>query len=295
MQGWHASLDLTFTEGEGKTIVNKKHKGPLQVQRPFYPEPDGTGHVYLLHPPGGVVGGDGLLLNAYLHNNTAGLITTPGATKIYRSNGMRSTVMQNLWLSDKSTLEWLPQETIVFSGAEIELVTEVHLETQTCFIGWEIICLGRPASGEQFTTGECRQRFELWYKDHPLWIDRSTFTGGSEMLNAPWGLNGRTVVGTMVCTIESAQSVHKLRELFSEFLPNKEIVEQQNPEESQNTETLGVNKKYVLAITQCDSVIVCRYLGDSAEQARMLLASAWNMLRFETQFKPAVYPRIWNT
>ncbi len=87
------------------------------VQRPFYPE-GGTCHVYLLHPPGGVVGGDQLELQVQSEPGSHALITTPAATKFYRAGPHpHSLLQQNLQVRD-ATLEWLPQETIVFDGAE---------------------------------------------------------------------------------------------------------------------------------------------------------------------------------
>ncbi len=54
--GWKANLSLEFKATALRTVISKReHKGPLAIQRPFYPEDD-VCHVYLLHPPGGVVG-----------------------------------------------------------------------------------------------------------------------------------------------------------------------------------------------------------------------------------------------
>ena len=86
-QGWIAKLELNFSVSRSKTFLSKrKHIGPLTVQQPFYPE-EGLCHLYLLHPPGGVVGGDQLSIVVKTDSDSGALITTPGATKIYRSNG----------------------------------------------------------------------------------------------------------------------------------------------------------------------------------------------------------------
>ena len=71
--GWRAELSLGFTaepvvdgprDGAPAApltrLTTRAHRGPLVVQRPFYPEGPGVPHVYLLHPPGGIVGGDSL-------------------------------------------------------------------------------------------------------------------------------------------------------------------------------------------------------------------------------------------
>src|SRR5262245_14402851 len=114
--GWLASLDLEFARSGSRTVLARRsHVGPLIVQRPFYPEGD-VCHVYLVHPPGGVVGGDTLELRARVHDGAHALITTPAATKFYRSEGRMARQVQDIAL-DAAIFEWLPQETILFADA----------------------------------------------------------------------------------------------------------------------------------------------------------------------------------
>jgi urease accessory protein len=116
-KGWQATLDLHFQHRGGKTVLTSaRHVGPLTVQRPFYPEDD-TCHLYLLHPPGGIVGGDELTIRAALDSGCHTLITMPGASKFYRSSGAQAHLHQRLTLAERSTLEWLPQDAIFFPGA----------------------------------------------------------------------------------------------------------------------------------------------------------------------------------
>ena len=64
---WPARLNLSFAERAGRTVLTgQRHSGPLLAQKPFYPEPNGCCHIYLIYPPGGIVGGDELSLNAML-------------------------------------------------------------------------------------------------------------------------------------------------------------------------------------------------------------------------------------
>ncbi len=115
-KGWQATLDLRFQQAGGKTVLaSAQHVGPLTVQRPFYPEEE-TCHLYLLHPPGGIVGGDELTISAHLAPGCHTLITMPGASKFYRSSGAQALVRQQLTLAPQATLEWLPQDAIFFPG-----------------------------------------------------------------------------------------------------------------------------------------------------------------------------------
>src|SRR4026209_1310331 len=136
--GWLASLDLEFAASGSRTVLARRsHVGPLVVQRPFYPEGD-VCHVYLVHPPGGVVGGDTLELRARVQDGAHALITTPAATKFYRSEGRLVRPLQDL-APGAAPFEWLPQETILFPDAYAGIATRVRLGERSKFIGWEIV------------------------------------------------------------------------------------------------------------------------------------------------------------
>ena len=271
--GWQAALDLHFERSGARTVLaQRRHVGPLQVQRPFYPEGDDTCHVYLLHPPGGVVGGDQLRIGIDVAAGAHALITTPAAGKWYRSAGRVATLDQYLTVAAHALLEWLPQESIVFDGAHVATNTRVELADTAKFLGWELMCLGRPAAAELFTHGVLRQRVEVWRNGAPLWIEGSRLCGGEPVLTAAWGLRGHSVTGTLACTSTVPQLVTHVREAWA---------------------TLSGNA--LVSATQLDSVVVCRYLGDDAEQARACFRAAWAVLRPAVFGKDACPPRIWAT
>jgi len=144
--GWQACLELGFEKRGLRTVAaQRRHYGPLAVQRPFYPEGD-VCHLYLLHPPGGVVGGDTLDIRVRAGTGARALVTTPGATKFYRSAGATAAVTQTLQVDAGAVLEWLPQEAILFQGAVARQQTCIELAAGACFAGWDILCLGRPAN-----------------------------------------------------------------------------------------------------------------------------------------------------
>ena len=271
--GWRACLKLGFAANDGRTVLaDRSHSGPLRVQRPFYPEGvAGPCHVYLLHPPGGVVGGDELNININVQPGANALITTPAANKFYRSAGATAVVAQTLSVADGGSLEWLPQDNIVFSGAMARQRTRVDLAGTASFIGWEITSLGRPAAGELFARGDFDTKLELWRDGRPLLIERTNLAAPGAMFAAPWGLNGATVFGTLVCVGKFVDAVGVLRRQW----------------ENRNIDCMTV--------TQLDQVLVCRYLGDRADHARDLLNEAWTVLRPLALGREAHAPRIWAT
>ena len=255
-------------QGTRTVLARRAHEGPLVVQRPFYPEGD-VCHVYLVHPPGGVVGGDTLELHARVRDGAHALITTPAATKFYRSEGRLARQLQDIAL-DAATFEWLPQETILFPDAHAHIGTRVRLSERSKFIGWEIVCYGRPASGLLYTSGRAHQDFELWLNDVPLVLDHLRLEGGGDSMQARFGLAGHTALGTMIA-YPADQALLEL------------------------ARTVSMAPGFHVACTKVDGVLVCRAIGSQADAVRRALASIWSLIRPHIAGRTATPPRIWST
>ena len=270
-RSWRGKLALTLAPRHGRTIlVRRRHRGPFLVQSPFHPEGP-VCHLVLLHPPGGVVCGDALALDARVETGGHALLTTPAATKLYRSAGPQSRIDQTLRVADGAVLEWLPQETIAFAGTSSRLDTRVLLCGSARFVGWEVTCLGRPACGERFASGALNQSFELWRDGEPLLLDRAAWVGGAPALDAPWGLDGVCVTGTMLVASveEDAAAIARA--------------------------AAGSVEGVRAAVSVVDGVLVGRCLGRSAEHARRAFVRVWEALRPGLLGRAACLPRIWAT
>jgi len=271
--GWEASLELGFERRNGiNTLVRRRHLGPLRVQRPFHPDRDGPCQVIILHPPGGIVGGDRLRLEVRVGERAEALITTPGATKFYRSLGATACQETRLHVEPGGMLEWLPQETLVFDGVKAEIETRVDLAPGARFLGCEITGLGLPASGRPFQRGQCQTRWQIWRDGAPLWIDRATLRGGDERLEANWGLARHSVSGSLVFTGAGASGLAAARACLAE-----------HPLEGRAAATL------------LGEVLVCRALAHSTRRVLDLFSAVRNRLRCEVLGAPASSPRIWAT
>lgn len=270
---WLAELELWFALSAGKTrLVRRRHLGPLVVQRPFHPEKDGTCHVYLLHPPGGVAGGDRLDLRFHLDAGARALLTTPGATKFYRSEHGAGTQLATVEVGAGAVCEYLPQETIVFDGADARIETKVSLASDATYVGWDFLCLGRPAAGERFETGKLSQRIEIVRDGRPVWFERLELQGDSPLMRAAFALAGQPTWGTMIyagaVADEAAEQVRAV---------------------------IGDAGDGVFSVSQLEEAVVCRYLGPRIGDGKALFARAWNVLRTLGQGKAADTPRIWAT
>lgn len=271
-RGWEAELGLEFASARGRTVLSRRHSGPLTVQRPFYPEGDQVCHVYALHPPGGVVGGDRLSFDVRAKADAHGLVTTPAAGKFYRSAGPCAVQEQRLRVDAGGALDWLPLETIVYPGANARLDTRVDLAGNACFFGWEVVCLGLPASGKPFDQGRFIQSLEVYRDGEPVLLERARYQGGSPLLAEPWGLDGFTVFGTLIGTADSEALAERIRQRTGK------------PEATGR-----------FSLTRVDGLSVCRIMGGNAFAVRDLLALAWDAMRTERLGRAACPPRVWNT
>lgn len=267
--GWQAELKLQFAKRADKTILaQRSQRGPLAIQRPFYPE-DGVCHAYVLHPPGGVVGGDALQLQFRVEPKAHALLTTPGATKFYRSAGLQASQHQQFHIQ-AGCLEWLPQENIFFPQAQATLTTEIHLQGAAQYIGWEIQCLGRPVIGERFQQGKALFKTALYRDDKPILLDRLAIQGERDLISAA-GLRGQPVFATLLATPATLDVLETVRPLC---------------------EGAGLG---VAGATLLNGVLVVRYLGNSTASAQHLFRQIWQIIRPQVVGKSAAPPRIWAT
>lgn len=274
---WQASLSLDFALRQGVTrIVGNSHFGPLRVLKPFYPEA-GCCHTYLLHPPGGLVLGDELRISANAQANSHALVTTPSAGKVYGVKEASEKQQQrvSLTIAAGACLEWLPQETLIFNGANAVLQSDINVALGGKFAFWDVVCFGRPASQLTFDSGECVQMIRVERDGIPLLIERNLVKGGGALQASAWGLGGHNSMGTFIMT-----------------LPTEREQRQQLTEMLEQTIAVGT---HAWGLTQKDELFIARYLGDSANHCRRGFELLWQALRPLMINKPAVSPRIWST
>lgn len=271
---WQASLNLRFAQrGAGTILAGNRHEGPLRIQKALYPEGLEVCHAIVLHPPSGVAGGDQLDIGLNLEAGAHALLTTPGAGKWYRSAGPEAAQRLNFRVADGAVLEWLPQENIVFDGARAAQSARVALAGSARFLGWDILCLGRRASGERFQRGSLGLETRLLRDGQTIWLERGRLAGGSPLLDSPAGLVGCSVTGTLLAAGAPVPSA---------LLAACRAVS--------CTET-GART----GVTVLPAVLAARYLGHSAEAARAWFTELWRLLRPAFAGREAAPPRIWNT
>ena len=276
-QGWPANVELNLRAEAGRTrLARCAHNGPLYVQKPFYPEGKDHPHLYLLHPPGGIVSGDSLNVSVDISAACGALITTPGATRVYRARENNPLQRQRvcLRLDAGAALEWFPLETIVFDGAWVELETTVELDRDSRFIGWELTCFGLPASQQRFNSGRFKQRYCVIREGEPVFTEVFCLDDDNRalMLDGPASLRGEPVTGIFLAGPYAVEKRVPLLQLLRET-----VTEQ------------------CVALSWLDDFLIGRYLGDSASNARKLYTAWWRCLRSPLLGRAACAPRIWFT
>jgi urease accessory protein len=270
---WKAELALVFRHLDHKTFVaERRHEGPLVVQKPLYPEGAGVCHSVLVHAPGGIAGGDSLALDLRLEQDARALITTPAATKWYKADGRAARQEARLSVASGAVLEWLPLESILFDEADIVIGATVDLEADAVFAGWEVACLGRRASGETFQRGALRQSLEIFRDGRMIWNDRLALAGGERMLASPAGFNGHHVAGSMAIAASATLSANLL-ETCRNLAPQT-----------------GEGR-----VTALPEIVSARYLGGSAEHAKNYFESIRQVLRPWYAALHAHRPRLWDS
>ena len=264
---WRAELSLGFEQRANKTVLTKRQqKGPLTVQRAFYPE-EGLAHLYILHPPGGIVGGDELEIKACCAENAQALLTTPAAGKFYRSDGKLAHQTVSLCIAEQASLEWLPQETLLFGGAQAELKTQIELSKQSRFIGWDMVCLGMPECGDSFENGTARLRLRVHLDNQPLLIEN--LKADYEFAQSVWGLRGNPVFGVMLAYPFPKSGLDCIRALWED--------------------------QTHFGATLLNDLLVCRGIAPQAAALRFEFEQVWHLVRPVVVGREVCPPRIWST
>ncbi|AMO22356.1 urease accessory protein UreD [Ramlibacter solisilvae] len=274
---WQARLDLDYSADGARTVARHAHEGPLRILQTLYPEGHAIAHNVLVHPPSGLVGGDLLDITVRAGAGSHGLITTPGAARFYRSEGAMAVQRAKVALAPGARLEWLPQETLCYSGCIAENHLIIDLAPGAEFMGWDITALGLPASELPFTRGSLLQHLEVTGS----WLERGRIAAGDErLLDGPLGLAGHRCFGALF--FASHEPLARARREQALGLAHEVIAQQ-----AEGGVVAGVT-------APAPNVIVVRALATMVEPAATLLRAvraAWRPLLWEL---PATAPRVWS-
>ena len=273
---WHASLELDYTLSAERTVAHHRHKGPLRILQSLYPEGDAVCHNVLVHPPGGLVGGDTLDIRATVATGAHGLVTTPGATRFYRSLGEVALQRAHVQLAAGARLEWLPLETLCYSGCLAHNHLTMNLAPGAEMMGWDVTALGLPNAGLPFVEGCLEQHIEL----PAVWLEHAKLKAHDTLLlDSPLGLAGQRCLATLFFVAGSKLA----RERRQTALDLARALLQGHALEA----TAG-------ATSPDAQVVVLRVLAPVVEPAMGLLKQVWRAWRRHFWQLDTPNPRIWS-
>ena len=273
---WHASLQLDYTRESERSVVRYQHKGPLRILQSLYPEGDAVCHNVLVHPPGGLVGGDTLDMQVTVAAGAHALVTTPGATRFYRSATGLATQQVHAQVAETARLEWLPLEAIAYNACDALNRATFELAPGAEMMTWDITALGLPAADLPFEQGTFRQHMEI----PGVWLERgSIHASDTRLMNSPLGLAGQRCMATLVFAAGSAIAAERSERALA---CARELLEA-----SPLRMTAGATSPH-------PQVIVLRVLAPVTEPALQLLRQVWAAWRQEMWGLPGTVPRLWN-
>ncbi len=280
---WRGSLQLDYRcDGHGpqatpRTVSRSRHDGPLRVLASLYPEAASVCHNVLVHPPGGVVGGDTLAVEVDLQPGAHALVTTAGATRFYRSTGAPAAQQVVVRAGAGARFEWLPLETIAFSGCLADNSVRFALDEGAETIGWDVLALGLPASDLGFERGRVVQTIE--WPGH--WLERGvTVAEDRALLDSPLGWAGHRVLATMWFASGSPLPPERRDALL---------------DAARRLAAEGPLARSAGSTSAHEGLVVLRALGGRVEPVMALLTAVWAAWREAAWQLPACVPRVWRT
>jgi urease accessory protein len=273
---WHASLQLDYTLESNRSVARYLHQGPLRILQSLYPEGDAVCHNVLVHPPSGLVGGDTLNMQVTVATGAHGLVTTPGATRFYRSEAGLATQQVHARVESGARLEWLPLEAIAYNQCDALNRAVFELAPGAEMMAWDLTAFGLPAANLPYVEGTFRQHLEI----PGVWLERGTLNAeDTRLMDSPLGLAGQRCMATLVFATGSAMADERIERALA---CARDLLEA-----SELRLTAGATSPH-------KQVIVLRVLAPVTEPAMHLLRRVWAAWRQEMWRLQGTYPRLWH-
>ena len=270
---WLAKLSLSYERTAIGTVLKRSlHEGPLRVQKALYPEGEDICHTVIIHPPAGIAGGDTLDINVSLAKGAHVVLSTPSATKWYKSFKNPATQSIQFELGEDAKLDWLPQENLFFKGANSNLITKLNLPASASFIGWDALMLGRHASGEEWSSGHIHLLNEIRRDGKLIWIENGHIDAEDPYSKSLPQLGSWPVCATLLAL--GPQCSSHLVESLSEMMPWTDSI-----------------RAGVTFMPQ--GIVIVRAVSTDMEMARNWMIDIWTRLRPIVHGVSAQPLRLW--
>lgn len=263
MQRASGESRVAFAVRDGATrLAELYQRDPCRVLFPD-PEPGEPPQAVLVTTSGGVTGGDRLKIAVEVGPGGRAIASTQAAEKIYRAarTGDRCTIEVAVTVGEGASLDWLPQETIVFQGSRLARRTVAHVAPGGSLLACEMVVLGRAASGERFTAGLLLDSWSVRRAGGLAWTDTLRVEGETP-LGAGFGTANAlaTVIG---------------------------VWDEPQPRFEKARTLLEAADKVRAGVTLVNGILVARLLGEATEVRAAVT-------RFLGDFRGQRLPRVWH-
>lgn len=271
LQRADGALRMRFDRnGDVTRLADLYQRDPCRALLPD-PDPGEPRTAVLITTAGGLTGGDRLSIEIVLDERAAALCTPQAAEKIYRSPGDTASIDIRMTAAAQATLEWLPQEMILFDGARLRRQVNIDLQHDARLLAGDITVFGRVARGETFDHGELFDRWQVRRDGRLVWVDAARLVGDlPAQLQHPAGFDGATAQALILYRgPEPAAARDRLRALLEEKVGET-----------------------VAGATLIDDLLMLRLLDRDPARLRRVFALLWADLRNGLRL-PARMPRLW--
>lgn len=217
---------------------------------------------------GGLTGGDRVRIAVRSGAGTLATATTQAAEKIYRAHAGTCRIDTAIDVEPGATLEWLPQETIVFDGASLERRTVADLGAGARLLACEMVALGRSASGERYVRGRLFDGWRLKRGGKLVWADALEIEDGAPDVAGLGGANALAMA--LYAGADAAVHLDPIREALPE-----------------------TGDSLRCGATVIGELLLVRLLGE-AKAVRKELVATLQRLRAQALGLPARLPRVWH-
>ena len=269
LQRSHGEARLRFSaDTDGKSrLIERYASSPARL---LTPRTHGEApEAVLANTAGGFAGGDSLSVSVDCGRGADGVVSGQAAEKIYRALDAPAKMQTTLRLDAGATLEWLPQETILFNGALLNRQINVDLADNARLLMAETIVLGRKAHNETFASGCLTDYWRIDRAGQPVWRDRMLVEGGGDSLFAATGFRSARALATMIYAAPDAAS-------HTEYLQTK-----------------MASLPLFAGATYVRGLLIARLLGDDAGALKSVLSDVIGAFRHRVLARPATAPRVW--
>jgi urease accessory protein len=220
--GRDGALRLDFERrGAATVLARSRFTLPLQVMTPVELD-DPAAVVSILNPTGGLVGGDRLAIDARVGAAAHACITTPSATKVYRTTADAAVQDVSLRLETDAVCEWVPDHTIPYEGSALRQRITAEVGDGACLILVDAFAAGRVGRGETWAFRLLDSAITI--RDAKGWLLCDRFVLGSDGFLDPRALGaseGRPYFATLVVIAADVEAFR--REVAARFPPRGDV------------------------------------------------------------------------